>query len=341
MNPILVDVLRNGEVESVHTGAVHVVDDAGQVLLSVGDVDKLIFPRSAIKIMQALPMVEAGAAAALNLNDKQLSLTCSSHNGEVAHADTALSILRGFGLDVSDLQCGTHVPMYRPAADELIRHGQSACALHNNCSGKHSGMLAFAKYAGFETQDYINIEHPVQLAVAKTMSELTEFDMANTPWGFDGCSLPTWAAPLTAWAKAFAKISRGKGVGETRHKALATLRNAVMAEPFYVAGSGRYCTKLMQQLSTPIFVKTGAEGVFCVSLPEHGIGISLKCDDGTLKDDSNSSRGSEMMLSATLKKLGVLRSEDDEVIDRFTNTILKNSNGYEVAQVKPAEYWGF
>lgn len=341
MNPILVDVLRGDAVESVHRGAVHVVDDAGQVLLSVGDVDKLVFPRSAIKIMQALPLVESGAAAALGLNDKQLSLACSSHNGEVGHTEVAQSILAASGLGVGDLQCGVHMPFHNKSAYELVKTGERACALHNNCSGKHSGMLAFAKHVGFDTQDYIDIEHPVQLEMAKVMSELTETNLNEAPWGFDGCSLPTWAAPLTAWAMAFAKISRGKGLGEVRGNAFAKLRDAVMAEPFYVAGTGRYCTQIMSELSTPIFVKTGAEGVFCVSLPEHGIGIALKCDDGTLMDGANSCRGSEMMLSATLKKLGVLKPEDDDVIARFTNRVQKNCNGYEVATVRPAEYWGF
>ena len=334
MNPILVDILRRDHIESVHRGAIYVVDDQGQELLSVGDVDKLVFPRSAIKIMQALPMAESGAIEALRLNDKQLSLICSSHNGEVMHTETALSILTGSGLGADDLQCGTHMPLYRPAADELVRKGENACALHNNCSGKHSGMLAFAKHAGFDTKDYIELEHPVQREVLKMMSELTEFDLSTAPCGFDGCSLPTWAAPLTAWAKAFAKISRGRGLGGVRGEAVEKLRNAVMAEPFYVAGTERYCTEIMQQLATPIFVKTGAEGVFCVSLPEHGIGIALKCEDGL-------TRGAEMMLSATLQKLGVLRAEDDEVLTRFTSKILKNCNEYEVAEIRPSEFWGF
>ncbi|MBL1419184.1 MAG: asparaginase [Alphaproteobacteria bacterium] len=334
MNPILVDVLRADHIESVHRGAVYVVDDGGQELLSIGDVDKLVFPRSAIKIMQALPLAESGAIEALRLNDKQLSLICSSHNGEVRHTRMAQSILAGSGLDVSDLQCGSHAPLYREAADELVRTGENACALHNNCSGKHSGMLAFAKHAGFETKDYIELEHPVQREVLKVMAELTEFDLTTAPCGFDGCSLPTWAAPLTAWAKAFAKISRGTGLGDVRGAAVAKLRGAVMAEPFYVAGSERYCTDIMSQLSTPIFVKTGAEGVFCVSLPEHGIGIALKCEDGM-------SRGAEMMLSATLNKLGVLKPGDDAVMKKFTSQILKNCNGYEVAEIRPSEFWGF
>lgn len=334
MNPILVEMLRGDHIESVHRGAVHVVDDGGQILLSAGNVDNLVYPRSAIKIMQALPVVESGAAAALKLNDQQLSLICSSHNGEVAHTDAALSILQASGLTYHDLECGSHAPLYRPAADELIRAGKSACALHNNCSGKHSGMLAYAKHVGFDTRGYIDLQHPVQVEVAKIMAEMTEFDLATAPCGKDGCSLPTWAAPLTAWATAFAKVSRGKGLGKVRGEAAAKLRNAVMAEPFYVAGSERHCTLLMQKLSTPTFVKVGAEGVYCVSLPEQGIGIALKCDDGT-------TRGAEMMISATLKQLGVLKPEDEATIERFTSVTLKNCNEFEVAQIKPSSFWEF
>ena len=202
-------------------------------------------------------------------------------------------------------------------------------------------MLAYAKHAGMDTKGYIDLEHPVQIEIAKIMSDMTEFDLSTAPVAMDGCSLPTWAAPLSGWATALAKISRGKGLGATRAAAFAKLQNAVMAEPFYVAGTGRYCTDIMTKLSTPIFVKTGAEGIFCASLPEHGIGIALKCDDGALKDPYGFSRGSEMMLSATLKKLGVLKDADKEIIDDFNLLSLKNCNGHEIAKVMPSEYWAF
>ncbi|MCJ8323111.1 MAG: asparaginase [Hyphomicrobiales bacterium] len=334
MNPILVEVTRAGHVECVHRGAVHVVDDTGQTLLSIGDVSKLVYPRSAIKIMQALPLVEAGAADKLQLNNKQLSLICSSHGGEVLHTEMAQSILQRVGLSLADLECGAHAPSFRPAADELVKHSELPSALHNNCSGKHSGMLAFAQHAGFDTNGYSQLDHPVQQAVASAMSELTEFDLSTAPCGKDGCSLPTWAAPLTAWALAFAKISRGKGLGARRSQAFAKLRNAVMAEPFYVAGSGRYCTHIMSEMQTPIFVKTGAEGVFCAALPEHGIGIALKCDDGA-------TRGSQMMLTATLQQLGILPAKDAEILAKLAQITLTNANGFEVAEIIPAEFWNF
>lgn len=335
MNPILVDVLRGDFVESSHRGAIYVVDDNGQELMSVGDVGRLTYPRSAIKIMQALPVIESGAADSLRLNDKQLSLICSSHNGEVRHTAMATSILQAAKLNMDDLECGAHWPKHHePTEHALIKSGKQPCALHNNCSGKHSGMLAYAKHAGFDTKGYINIDHPVQVVISKIMSDLAEHDLTSAPCGLDGCSLPTWAASLTGWAKAFAKISRGKGLGATRATAFAKLQNAVMAEPFYVAGSGRYCTEIMTKLSTPIFVKTGAEGVFCVSLPEHGIGIALKCEDGL-------TRGAEMMLSATLKKLGVLNTEDNDIINQFTSKILTNCNQLEVAKIQPSAFWDF
>ncbi len=341
MNPILVDILRAGHIESVHRGAAYVVDENGQELMSIGDVDKLIFPRSAIKIMQALPLVESGVADKLRLNDKQLSLCCSSHNGEIGHTQTASTLLESVGLSVDDLECGAHMPYDKATYHDLIKTDASPCALHNNCSGKHSGMLAYARSTGYDTKGYIDIEHPLQVEIATLMSDLTEFDLNQAPVGIDGCSLPTWAAPLKSWATAFAKISRGKGLGAIRGGAFKTLQEAVMAEPFYVAGTGRYCTNIMRELSTPVFVKTGAEGVFCVSLPEHGIGIALKCDDGALKDGFGSSRGSEFALSALLKKLDILKPEDDGVIARFTHRGLSNCNGHEAAQIRPSKYWNF
>ncbi len=334
MNPILIDVLRGGFVESAHRGAVHVVDDSGQEIFSVGDVKRLVFPRSAIKIMQALPMVEAGAVERFGLSDKQLSLICASHGGEVLHTEMAASILTDIGAAIGDLQCGAHMPVYRPAEHEMVKAGQEATALHNNCSGKHAGMLAYAQHVGFEMAGYINLEHPIQVEIAKVMSELTEFDLSSAPCGIDGCSLPTWAAPLTAWAHAFAKMSRGRGLGAVRAEAVIKLQAAVMAEPFYVAGSKRYCTRIMSELSLPIFVKLGAEGVFCASLPEHGIGIVVKCDDG-------SARGAEMMLSATLKAIGVLKGDDLAVIERFLLKNMKNWNGFEVGNIKPSNFWEF
>jgi len=331
---MLVDVMRGDHLESQHAGAVYVVDDRGTELLSIGDVNALLFPRSAIKIMQALPLVESGAAKKYDLNNRQLALVCSSHNGEPAHTQTAESILRAATLSASLLECGAHMPYHKASEYQLVRSNQAPCALHNNCSGKHSGMLAFAAHQGFELFNYIDLQHPVQQTIADVISDLTEFDIQSAPCAKDGCSVPTWAAPLKSWAQALAKISRGKGLGESRKNAFASLQQAVMAEPFYVAGTDRYCTNSMAKLSTPLFIKTGAEGVFCATLPEHGIGITLKCSDG-------STRGAEMMLSATLKKLGLLKDNDQAVLDQMLNITLKNCNDFAVAQIKPASFWGF
>ena len=334
MNPILVDVMRGDYLESQHAGAVYVVDDQGSELLSIGDVNALLFPRSAIKIMQALPLVESGAAAKYNLNNRQLALACSSHNGEPLHTQTAESILQAATLSASLLECGAHMPYHKPSEYQLVRTNKAPCALHNNCSGKHAGMLAFAAHQKLDLFNYIDLEHPVQQTIADVISDLTEFEIKSAPCAKDGCSVPTWAAPLKSWAQALAKISRGKGLGESRKLSFNTLQQAVMAEPYYVAGTDRYCTNAMAKLSTPLFIKTGAEGVFCATLPEHGIGITLKCSDG-------STRGAEMMLSATLKKLGLLKDEDQAVLNQMLNITLKNCNDFEVAHIKPAGFWGF
>lgn len=334
MNPVLVDVMRGDFLESQHRGAVYVCDDQGHELLSIGNVDAMLFPRSAIKIMQALPLVESGGAAKFGLNQKQLALTCSSHGGEAAHTATATAILHSVALSQAHLECGAHLPMHKPSEHQLVQTQQAPCALHNNCSGKHAGMLAYAVHQGFSTKGYIDIKHPVQLAVADVISDLTEFDISSAPCALDGCSVPTWAAPLKSWAQAFAKISRGQGLGIKRREALQQLQQAVLAEPYYVAGTDRYCTTTMAKLTTPVFIKTGAEGVFCATLPAHGIGITLKCEDG-------STRGAELMLSATLKNLGLLKDNDQKVIDQLLNITLKNCNDFAVAHLKPASFWEF
>ena len=334
MNPVLVDIMRGDFLESQHRGAVYVCDDKGSELLSIGNVDAMLFPRSAIKIMQALPLVESGGAAKFGLNNHQVALTCSSHGGEAAHTETATSILQRISLRQAHLECGAHMPMHKPSEYQLVQAQQAPCALHNNCSGKHACMLAFAVHKGITTKGYIDIAHPVQQAVAAVISDLTEYDITSAPCALDGCSVPTWAAPLKSWAQAFAKISRGNGLGQTRRDSLQQLQQAVMAEPYYVAGTDRYCTNAMAKLNTPIFIKTGAEGVFCATLPERGIGITLKCEDG-------STRGAEMMLSATLKTLGLLKSSDQQWLDTMLNISSKNANQFEVASILPAKYWQF
>jgi L-asparaginase II len=332
-NPVLVEVLRGDLVESVHRGAVAVVDSDGKQVWSVGDTQQPVFPRSAVKAIQALPFVESGAADAYGFGDRELALACSSHSGEEAHAKLANAMLAKAGLDVDALECGAHWPSSHAATIALARNGASPSALHNNCSGKHSAFVCTCRHLGLAHQGYVSPEHRFQQMICETMEAVTGARHSEDNRGTDGCSIPTFAVPLQNLAVGFARMVTGNGLGEARAKAARRLMSACMAEPFLVAGTDRADTELMQTAPGRIFVKVGAEGVFCAAVPELGLGIALKCDDGA-------GRAAEIMIAAVLAKL----LTDDEVLAgsmiKAANPVLKNWNGIEVASLRPSAAFG-
>ncbi len=328
-DPVLVEVLRGDSVECVHRGAAVVCDTAGRVVFSIGDVERAIYPRSAIKVLQALPLVESGAADRYGFGAAELALACSSHGGEERHVATAAGMLAKAGLGEPDLECGTHWPSGAAATHALARSGGKPSALHNNCSGKHAGFVCFACAEGIDVRGYVGIDHKVQRFVAEAVGEVTGHHLdAETAVGTDGCSIPTFAIPLTKLAHGFAKVATGAGVGPERGKAFARLRAACAAEPFMVAGSGRFCTDVMGLLGARAFVKTGAEGVFCAALPEQGLGIALKCADGA-------SRASEVIMATLLQKLLPMDEATAAKFGRFVRPVMKNWNGTTVGGLRP------
>lgn len=333
-NPVVVNVTRGAIVESAHRGRIAVVDVTGAVKMRVGDITSPVYPRSAIKILQALPLVETGAADKAGFNDEELSLACSSHAGEVRHTETAARMLDKIGLSVDDLECGPHWPTHEDSARALAAAQQEPTALHNNCSGKHAGMLALALHLGVPTTGYINTTHPVQQRVLGGFEAMTGSDLSAAPLALDGCSAPTWALPLENIAFAFARIadpeSSAANLSGDRASALIRLRKAVTVHPFMVAGTDRYCTKVMQVLGERAFVKTGAEGVYCASLPEYGLGVCLKCDDG-------STRGAEMMMTAVLNQIGVITETDRQQLDAYMTVTLQNRRGLDVGCIEAAD----
>jgi L-asparaginase II len=298
-NPVLVEVLRGPLVESRHCGAVAVMDADGACVLALGDVDRPVFPRSAVKVLQALPLIETGAADRYGLIDEELALACASHGGEPGHVATAASMLKRAGLDAAALRCGAHPPMHQPSALALCRSGAEPSALHNNCSGKHAGFLCLACALGADPQGYIEPDQPVQREVKAAIEGMTSFPLTDERRATDGCSVPTWAVPLKHIALAFARLGTGRGLAPERAKAAARLRAACAAHPWYVAGTGRFCTEVMQRLGARAFVKVGAEGVYCGALPEVGLGIAVKCDDG-------GGRAAEVAMAALIARFGAL-----------------------------------
>jgi L-asparaginase II len=327
-NPVLVEVLRGLLVESRHRGAVCVMDADGATVFSLGDVATSVYPRSAVKAIQALPLVESGAADRYGLDDKELALACASHGGEVAHVEVAQRMLARAGLDVSALECGTHWPSHQASTQALARTGGAPSALHNNCSGKHSGFLCVACAAGVDHHGYVAPNHLVQREVRAALEDVTGVQLSEDRCGTDGCAIPSWAVPLSALAYGFARYGTGRGLGSERAKAAARLRAACAAQPYYVAGTGRFCTEIMTRFGERVLAKTGAEGVFCGALPELGLGIALKCDDG-------GTRAAEVTMAAMIERFLPMPDDERAALARFVRPTLRNWNGIEVGGLRP------
>jgi L-asparaginase II len=328
-HPILVEVMRGALVESRHTGSVAVVDADGGRMLALGDIDQRVFPRSAVKALQALPLIETGAADRYGLEPQELALACSSHSGEPGHVATATRMLTRAGLDTGALKCGTHWPIHQPSALALAREGGVAGAVHNNCSGKHAGFLCVACAVGADRARYIEPESPVQRLVKSVFENVTGAALPDEVRATDGCSVPTWAMPLAALARGFARLGTGVGLAPERAKAAKRLREACAAHPWHVAGTGRFCTEIMSRFGARVFAKTGAEGVYCAALPEQGLGIAIKCDDGA-------GRAAEVMLAATLARF-LTSDADRAMLKPFMRPVLNNWNGITVGSLRPAE----
>lgn len=335
MNPILIEVLRGSAVESRHAGALAIVDASGAVHTELGDIDRPIFPRSAVKLLQALPLVASGAAEAFGLTDAELALACASHSGEPEHVATAAGALAKLGLTADALECGTQWPSREPVLRGMVARGELAGPLHNNCSGKHSGFVCLAclmaRNAGAEPAEfargYVAAEHPVMREVSAALSAATGVDVEQAPRGTDGCSIPTYALPLRSLALAFARCGTGQGLSDGHARAARRLRAAVAVAPFMVGGTDRFDTRVMQAFGERVFCKIGAEGVYCAALPELGLGVALKIDDGA-------ARAAEAAFAAVAQAL--LQTED-AVLRDYSHLQLRNWRGIAVGSLRPAD----
>ena len=333
-NPALVQALRGGIVESAHRGALAIVDADGAVHTALGDIDRPIFPRSAVKVLQALPLVESGAADRWQLSDEELALACASHGGEPRHVQAVAAMLAKAGLDHAALECGAHWPYHDGSTKAMAAAGQSPSALHNNCSGKHAGficmgcLMADAGDRRAFLRGYVKAEHPVMREVAAAVQASTGFDLARTAVGTDGCSIPTHAIPLRHLALAFARLASGVGLSAGHARAARRLRAAVAAAPFMVAGSGRFDSRVMQRLGERVFCKVGAEGVHCAALPELGLGVAIKIDDG------NNSRACEVVMASVIERLVRLSADEASLMRGFSDVALSNWNGIQVGRLR-------
>lgn len=285
-DPVLALATRSGRVESWHRGAVAVVH-RGALALQLGDTERPVFARSAVKPLQALPLLERGLHAELGLGDDELALMCASHDGTDAHVAAARSLLAKGGLDEGLLLCGPHAPFDQASRLALLRRGEAPARVHNNCSGKHAGFLLLARALGDDLAAYLEPDGRTQRVVGRAVAEMAGLD-APLPTGLDGCGAPTFHLPLTALARAFCRLANPDGLSAVRAAACRTILAAVGRFPALLAGDGTLCTALVRRFAGCAFAKKGAEGVYAVALAPDpsrprwpgAIGIAIKVDDG-------------------------------------------------------------
>jgi L-asparaginase II len=325
-NPILVEITRGDLVESVHRGSVAIVDAAGVVRLALGDVTTPVYSRSSLKPIQALPLVESGAADAFGLSDEEIALACASHSGEPMHTERVTAWLARIGLGESDLACGAHASRHEPVAEAMIHEGRKPTRIFNNCSGKHTGFLTVARHWDIATAGYERADHPVQRAVAAALGELS--GATEMPWGIDGCAAPNFAISLTAFARAAARMAApDEGLPAPRAAAARRITAAMIQHPELMSGTGRACAVLIRAGGGRVAVKAGAEGFFAAWVPQKGLGIALKIDDGA-------GRAAETTIAAVLDGLDLLGP--DPKARAILRAPVLNTRGATVGERRPA-----
>ncbi len=319
----MAEVTRGGILECVHDGHAVIARPDGSIVESWGDPSLIFLPRSASKMLQALPLLETGAGA--TLTSERLALACSSHSAERIHVDRVTEWLTEIGLDEHALACGPQTSRDEALAEQMIRDGSPTTRLFNWCSGKHTGFLMVAKHLGAGL-DYVDPEHPVQTAIKEALEDMTGVDSPG--FGIDGCSAPNYATTLAGMATAMARFSSAGDQSGVRMNAAEKLRDAMIAHPDMVAGTGRADTLLMQAATQPVAIKSGAEGVYVAMLPEQKLGVAVKIADGA-------SRASEAAIAALLVRLGAL-DPAHPVVARYLNMPVLNWDGLTTGAVRPA-----
>lgn len=327
---VLAELWRGGFKESAHYGHVAAVDEKGELVAFAGDPNAFVYPRSALKPIQALCLVESGAASAFGFTQRELALCAASHQAEDFHVETVKTMLGKAGLDVSYLQCGAHAPYSPEAAAALARAGREPEAVHSNCSGKHTGMLTAAKHMGADLHTYLEPDHPVQRYILQALCDIIELPESQVPVAVDGCGAPVFGIPLAKLALIFAYLAAPDKAPEAHRVGLRTVRDAMMAYPEMVAGTGRFCTRLMQEGNGQIVSKAGAEGVYGVGLlasPLGVKGVAVKVQDGA-------GRAAEPAVMKTLVALGALDQSQRVALSHFSQPEVRNVAGKLVGDIR-------
>ena len=330
---ILAKVIRGETVESIHRGHLIVVNGDGQTIFSLGNPETVTFFRSSAKPFQTMPFLTSGAALAFGFSEKEIALSCGSHSGEKMHTEAVEKMLEKVGLSESDLRCGTHLPFNEKRAEEMIRTGEKPTQLHNNCSGKHSAMLAFAKYCGADLETYDLPENPIQKAILQCVSDFTDIPQGEIKIGIDGCAAPNFAVPISAMAKSFTRLVFPPKEFFTETKsACQIIVSAMMNYAEMIGGSERLDTMIMETRRGQIISKVGADGVYVAGiLPspkwKTGLGIAFKIEDG---DDK---RARPVVAVELLRQLEIL---DTESLKDISPMAITNRRGDLVGEIVPS-----
>ena len=321
----VVEVLRAGVVEARHRVHIAIANADGEMIARTGKTNALTYYRSAAKPFQALPLVEEGVTSRLGISLSELALCCASHEGEPDHISTARSILSKAGVDEKLLRCGPHLPFSAEASKALLVQGGRAMPIHNNCSGKHAGMLALAIGMGWDPVDYHLPGHPVQDRMFREIRRWTELNETQVSTGVDGCGVVCFATRLSDIARSFARFSVAAACGEGP----ADIVRAMTTHPFMVGGTGRLCTQVTEVTAGKAFVKLGAEGTYTGGIPDAGVGFAIKIEDG-------GRRAVEVALVRVLQELGVLTEKDGLKLAEQGKPAVYNTRGEAVGEIRPA-----
>lgn len=322
MAEILAEVIRNGRVESRHRGQFAVIEPSGNVMAALGEINTKTYMRSAAKPVQAMPLLESGAADAFGFTHRELAIIMASHNSEEFHLDAVRNIQKKAGLTENDLQCGFHLPMNGESAKAHLLQNKPKSPLYNNCSGKHSGMLALAKYKGWPLETYLRTDHPVQIAIKNKIALFAGLGVSEIESGIDGCSAPVFYLSVKNMAQIFSAIADGKITPSGR------VFKIMSQNPEMIAGTGRFDTAVMQAGKGRFISKIGAEGVRCFGIKgEKPLGIALKIEDGN-------TRVSAVVLLEGLRQLDLISQAMLNELREFQRPVLKNCAGVEIGEIR-------
>ena len=327
-----VAVRRGARVESIHSVAACAADVDGTVVLRVGTIDTPVFLRSSAKPFIAAASVRAGVLERFGFGERELAVMCASHNGEPGHVELVASMLARIGAGVDDLACGAHPPSYEPAAAALAARGETPTQLHNNCSGKHAGILALAKVLGAPFAGYTEPAHPAQQTILALCGRVSDDVFEGEALAVDGCGIPVYATTLRKAAVSFARMATLRGLDDDDATALARVASAMASEPWYVAGTARFDTDLIRATGGRIIGKAGAEGVHCDALLDGGLGLALKVTDGTR-------RAAAPATLAVLDALHALEPAARETMRPHAFVPVKNVAGRVVGEVAALQGW--